>query len=119
MWDPSGSDKAEIGQKNVLRFSNNWDGVSAFDKSALKTAHPDPLNYKPSFWHDFHNDEQGGGRVTGTSLNGGAKLSERWVDADKQSAPIVTPKMDVTTKGSWMTEPWAHINADNSISITE
>ena len=119
VWDPLGSDKAKIGQENVLRFSNKGDVVSGFDNSALQTTHPDPLNYKPSFWHDFHNDEQGGGRVSGASVSGGMKLSERWVDADKQSATIVAPKIDTATKGSWMTEPWAHINADNSISITE
>ena len=109
VWDPLGSDKAKIGQENVLRFSNKGDIVSGFDNSALKTTHPNPLNYKPSFTHDYHNDEQGGGRVSGTSVSGGMKLS----------TPIVAPKLDVTTKGNWMTEPWAHVNADNSISITE
>ena len=67
----------------------------------------------------FRNDQQAGGRVSGVSLDGGVKLSERWVDADKKSTPIVAPKVDTAMKDTWATEPWAHINADNSISITE
>ena len=36
--------------------------------SALKTSHPDPFNCKPSFWHDFHNKEQAGGRLGGNVI---------------------------------------------------
>ena len=68
VWDPFGKQKKEIGQENVLRFSNSGDIVSALDNSALKTSHPNPFNYKPSFWHDFHNKEQAGGRLGGVSI---------------------------------------------------
>ena len=63
-----GTQKAKEGQANILRFSNNGDLVSAFDNSALKTSHPDPGNYAPSFWHDFRNKEQAGGRIAGVSV---------------------------------------------------
>ena len=68
MWDPFGKQKREVGQENVLRFSNKGDIVSALDNSALKTSHPDPFSYKPSFWHDFHNKEQAGGRLGGNVI---------------------------------------------------
>ncbi len=70
VWDPLGTQKAEIGQENVVRFSNNGDLVSAFDKSAQETSQPDSFNYKPSLWHDFHNKEQAGGRIAGVSAPG-------------------------------------------------
>ncbi len=69
VWDPLGSDKAKLGQENVSRFSNKGDIVSAFDNSALKTTHTDPQNYMPSFWHDFHNDQQASGRVSGVKFS--------------------------------------------------
>ena len=69
--DPLGSDKAKLGQASVLRFSNNGDPVSFLDNSALKTTHPDPQNYAPSFWHDYHNKEQAGGRIAGVNVRGG------------------------------------------------
>ena len=68
VWDPFGRQKRDIGQENVLRFSNKGDIVSALDNSALKTSHPDPFSHKPSFWHDFHNKEQAGGRLGGNVI---------------------------------------------------
>ena len=70
VWDPFGRQKKEIGQENVLRFSNKGDIVSAFDNSALKTSHPDPFGYVPSLWHDLHNQEQPGGRLGGEVVQG-------------------------------------------------
>ena len=66
--DLFGTQKANEGQANVMRFSNNGDLVSAFDNSAQKTSHPNPGNYAPSFWHDFHNKEQASGRTAGVSV---------------------------------------------------
>ena len=103
-----------------MRFSNDGDPASFLDNSALKTTHPDPQNCAPSFWHDFHNKEQAGGRIAGVNVQGGVvKLSDIWINADKASTPNVAPKMDNTTKSNWTTEPWAQVNPDNSISITE
>jgi hypothetical protein len=113
VMDPFGLDKAKIGQANVLRFSNKGDPVSVFDNSALKTTHPDPQHYLPAFWHDFHNKEQTSGRIAGVNTQGGLKLGDRWVQVD------IAPKLGSTTKADWTTEPWAHINPDSSISITE
>ena len=70
VWDPFGRQKRGVGQENVLRFSNKGDLVSAFDNSTLKTSHPDSFNYKPAFWHDFHNMDQASGRLGG-EVNGG------------------------------------------------
>ena len=69
VWDPFGKQKQQVGQENVMRFSNTGGIVSALDNSALKTSHPDPFNYKPSFWHDFHNKEQAGGRLGGSVID--------------------------------------------------
>ena len=101
VWDPFGNQKKAIGQENVLRFSNNGDIVSALDNSALKTSHPDPFSYKPSFWHDFHNKDQAGGRLGGVSIDD-----------------------DPTTKGTWDTQastPFFLPTGDdkNSTTITE
>ncbi len=65
--NPFGSDTAKIGQANVLRFRNDGDLANLFDNSALKTTHPDPQNYAPPFWHDFHNTEQTSGRIAGVN----------------------------------------------------
>ena len=58
VWDPLGTQKAEVGQENVDRKSNKGDLVSIFDNSAKKTTHPNPFSYAPSFWHDFHKTRQ-------------------------------------------------------------
>ena len=68
VWDPFGTQKAEIGQQNVMRVSNEGDLVSFFDNSAKKTNHPNPFNYAPSFWHDFHNKEQARGTLEGVPI---------------------------------------------------
>jgi hypothetical protein len=92
VWDPFGRQKKEIGQENVDRYSNKGDLVSIFDNSARKTNHPNPLDYAPSFMHDFHNKEEAGGTLGGK--------------------PIVTdtaPKMntiDNTTKTTWEAQPF-------------
>jgi len=70
VWDPFGRQKKEVGQENVVRFSNTGDIVSIFDNSALKTSHPNPFDYVPSLWHDFHNEEQAGGRLGGEVIRG-------------------------------------------------
>ena len=57
-----GTQKAEIGQENVMRVSNNGDLVSAFDMSAKKTNHPNAFSYG-ALWHDYHNKEQEGGAL--------------------------------------------------------
>ena len=117
--DLLGTQKAEIGAESVMRVSNNGDLVSFFDNSAKKTSHPNPFDYAPSFWHDFHNKEQASGRIAGVSVQGGVNLSDTWINAEKASTPNVAPKMDNTTKSNWTTEPWVQVNPDNSISITE
>ena len=62
MWDPLGSDKPKVGD---FRFSSSKDPVSIFDRSAVKTAHPEWYKYRPAFTHDYHNKEQAGGRLDG------------------------------------------------------
>ena len=92
VWDPFGRQKKEIGQENVDRYSNEGDLVSIFDNSAKKTRHPNPLDYAPSFMHDFHNKAEAGGTLGGK--------------------PLVTntvPKMntiDNTTKTTWEAQPF-------------
>ena len=62
VWDPLGTDKPKVGN---FRFSNSKDPVSIFDRSAVKTDHPDWYKYRPAFTHDYHNQEQAGGRLDG------------------------------------------------------
>ena len=92
VWDPFGRQKKEIGQENVDRYSNKGDLVSIFDNSARKTNHPNPLDYAPSFMHDFHNKEEAGGTLGGKAI-----------------VPDTAPKMatiDNTTKETWETQPF-------------
>ena len=118
--DLFGTQNADIGQENVLRFSNNGDLVSAFDNSALKTSHPDPGNYAPSFWHDFHNKEQAGGRIAGVSVPGLDRPGG--ADANYRGA---TPKMntastiDSTVKTTWDTQPFTLFNKNLIYDKTE
>ena len=97
MRDPSGRQKKEVGQENVSRFSNNGNIVSIFDRSAKKTSHPDPLNYAPSFMHDFHNKDQAGGRLGGVSI----------------------PMLDNTVKTTWDTHPFNPFNQNLIYDKTE
>ncbi len=90
--------EAEIGQDNVLRFSNKGDLVSVFDNSALKTSHADPQNYAPSFWHDFRNKEQAGGRIAGVSV------------PEVVSTPGVVDRRDNTVKTTWDAHPFNRFN---------
>ena len=93
VWDPFGTQKAKIGQENVMRVSNNGDLVSAFDMSAKKTNHPN--NYSPSFWHDFHNKEQAGGTLEGVPIE------------------------DNTVKTTWDTQPYHPFNTNLTYDKTE
>ena len=70
VWDLFGRQKQEVGQENVRRYRDKGDLVSIFDNSARKTTHQDSLNNKPSFWHDFHNMDQAGGRLGGEVIGG-------------------------------------------------
>ena len=78
-----------------MRVSNNGDLVSAFDRSAKKTNHPDPFNYAPSFWHDFHihNKEQAGGTLEGVPLQ----------------------EIDNTVKTTWETQPFNPFNQNKNL----
>ena len=87
--------KAEIGVASVMRVSNNGGLVIFFDNSAKKTNHPDPLNYAPSFWHDFHNKEQAGGTLEGV------------------------PIQDNTVKTTWDTHPFSPFNQNLTYDKTE
>ena len=92
VWDPFGRQKKKIGQENVDRYSNEGDLVSIFDNSAKKTNHPNPLDYAPSFMHDFHNKEEAGGTLGGKAI-----------------VTDTAPKMntiDNTTKETWETQPF-------------
>ncbi len=102
VWDPFGTQKAEIGQENVSRFNTNGDLVSAFDNSALKTCHPDSFNYKPSFWHDFHNKGQAGGRLGGKVIGG-----------------VSVPEINNTIKTTWDTQHFSHFNKNLIYDRTE
>ena len=93
VFDPFGTQKAEIGAENVMRVSNNGDLVSAFDMSAKKTNHPNPFDYKPSFWHDFHNKEQAGGTLEG----------------------IPVQEIDNTVKTTWDTQPFNPSNQNKNL----
>ena len=92
VWDPLGTQKAEVGQENVDRKSNRGDLVSIFDNSAKKTNHPNPFDYKPSFWHDFHNKEQAGGTLEGV------------------------PIQDNTVKTTWDTQPFNPMNINKNLT---
>ena len=80
----------EVGQENVLRFSNKGDIVSIFNNSALKTTHPDPFSYVPSLWHDYHNEEQAGGRLGGELLENNITNFALPADAEDTKATIIT-----------------------------
>ena len=95
VWDPFGTQKKEIGAENVMRVSNKGDLVSFFDNSAKKTNHPDPFNYAPSFWHDFHNKEQASGTLEGV------------------------PIQDNTVKTTWDTQPYHPFNQNLTYDKTE
>ena len=97
MWDPFGRQKKEIGQENVSRVSNFGDPVSFFDNSAKKTTHPDPFNYFPSFWHDYHNMAQAGGTL------GGEAIGEKQEETADQFTPFTLHEPD-DTKMTAMTE---------------
>ena len=70
VWDPFGRQKQEVGQENVLRYSNKGDLVRIFVDSARKTTHPNAFDYAPAFWHDYHNKEQAGGKLGGDVIGG-------------------------------------------------
>ena len=98
--DLLGTQKAEIGAENVMRVSNNGYIVSAFDMSAKKTSHPNPFDYKPSLWHDYHNKEQAGGTLEGK--------------------PILPPEasgqeIDNTVKTTWDTQPFNPFNQNKNL----
>ena len=78
--------------------------MSAFDNSALKTSHPDPGNYAPSFWHDFHNKDQAGGRIAGVSV------------LPSESSG---PEIDNTVKTTWDTHPFTPFNQNLTYDKTE
>ena len=101
--DLFGTQKAEIGQENVMRVSNNGDTVSAFDRSAKKTNHPDVLSHAPAFWHDYHNKEQAGGTLEGERLPGSDRPGG--ADANYRGNFGATPGLDNTIKTSWDTHP--------------
>ncbi len=111
-----------------MRFSNNGAMVSCLHNSALKTTHPDPQNYAPAFWHDFHNKEQASGIIACVSAQGldvaedrpgGTEQNYRRPDTTKTikvgrsryDADKVAPKMTTvsalenTTKTRWDTTP--------------
>ena len=92
VMDLLGTQKAEIGAASVMRVSNKGDIVSFFDNSAKKTNHPDPFNYAPSFWHDFHNKEQAGGTLEGV------------------------PIQDNTVKTTWDTQPFNPMNINKNLT---
>lgn len=89
--DLFGTQKAE----NVMRVSNNGDLVSAFDRSAKKTNHPNPIAYAPALWHDYHNKEQAGGTLEGV------------------------PLQDNTVKTTWDTQPFHPFNQNLIYDKTE
>ena len=89
--DLLGTQKAEIGAENVMRVSNNGDIVSAFDRSAKKTNHPDALSYG-ALWHDYHNKEQAGGTLEGV------------------------PIQDNTVKTTWDTQPFNPLNINKNLT---
>jgi pimeloyl-ACP methyl ester carboxylesterase len=92
--DLLGTQKAEIGAANVMRVSNKGDLVSFFDNSAKKTSHPNPFDYAPSFWHDFHNKEQAGGTLEGVPI----------------------PIQDNTVKTTWDTQPFNPLNINKNLT---
>ena len=107
VWDPFGKQKKEIGQENVMRVSNNGDIVSAFDMSAKKTSHPNPFDYKPSLWHDYHNKEQAGGTLDGKPI------------LPSSRTPLVPEssgqEIDNTVKTTWDTQPFNPFNQNKNL----
>ena len=93
VFDPLGTQKAEIGAQNVMRVSNKGDLVSFFDNSAKKTSHPNPFDYAPSFWHDFHNKEQASGTLEGLPVQ----------------------EIDNTMKTTWDTQPFNPMNINKNL----
>ena len=104
VWDPFGKQKKERGQENVMRVSNKGDIVSMFDRSAKKTSHPNPGNYAPAFFHDFHNKEQASGTLEGEPLPGNLGA---------------TPGSDNTVKTTWDTHPFNPFNQNLTYDKTE
>ncbi len=101
--DLLGTQKAEIGQENVMRVSNNGALVSAFDMSAKKTDHPNAFSYG-ALWHDYHNKEQASGTLEGK--------------------PILPPEssgqeIDNTIKTTWDTQPFNPFNQNLTYDKTE
>ena len=116
-WDPSGRQKKYIGQENVLRVSNNGDIVSMFDRSAKKTQPPNPGNFAPSFWHDYHNKEQAGGTLEGERLPGSDRPGG--ADANYRGNFGATPGLDNTVKTTWDTHPFHPFNQNLIYDKTE
>ena len=89
-----GRQKEKIGQENVDRYSNEGDLVSIFDNSARKTNHPNPLDYAPSFMHDFHNKEEAGGTLGGKPIVTDTAPKMNTIDNTMNT-------IDNTTKETW------------------
>ena len=104
VWDPLGTQKAEVGQENVDRKSNRGDLVSIFDNSAKKTNHPNAFS-SGSLWHDYHNKEEAGGTLGGKPIV--PKTTPKMNTIDK-TTPIVpnTAAIDNTKKETWETQPF-------------
>ena len=104
VWDPLGTQKAEVGQENVDRKSNKGDLVSIFDNSAKKTNHPNAFS-SGSLWHDYHNQEAAGGTLGGRRIV--PKTAPKMNTIDK-TTPIVpnTAAIDNTKKETWETQPF-------------
>ena len=124
VWDPFGKQKKEIGQENVMRVSNKGDIVSMFDRSAKKTSHPNPGNYAPSFFHDFHNKEQAGGTLEGEPLPGndrpgGAEANYRGNLGATLPPESSGPGLGNTVKTTWDTHPFNPFNQNLTYDKTE
>jgi hypothetical protein len=101
VWDPLGTQKAEVGQENIDRKSNRGDLVSIFDNSAKKTNHPNAFS-SGSLWHDYHNTEEAGGTLGGRRIVPKTAPKMNTIDT---TTPIV-PNIDNTTKETWETQPF-------------
>ena len=88
-----------------------------FDNSAKKTSHPNPENYAPSFWHDFHNKEQASGTLEGERLPGSDKPGG--ADANYRRNFGATPGLDNTVKTTWDTHPFNLFNQNLIYDKTE
>jgi hypothetical protein len=104
VWDPLGTQKAEVGQENVDRKSNKGDLVSIFDNSAKKTSHPNAFS-SGSLWHDYHNQEEAGGTLGGKPIVPKTTPKMNTIDKTTPSVPNTAP-MDNTTKETWETQPF-------------